>query len=208
MSRYVVVAAAQKYGDGFTLTPGAPREFVRVQADEPRCYWVQTDSPAAQVAYTATIGIGNTTMERALTLPTVVWAQSLIVRGAGLAAASAVKVWAVPVSTPADLQAQQPVWVEGPASTAGFARVATSVVPVTLLAANAARRCYVIVNGSAVSTLVVKIGAAPSLAPGAESYTYRLPPGEGVEPHCWYRGIVTGVWSAADPAGYAAITET
>lgn len=88
------------------------------------------------------------------------------------------------------------------------ARIAANIANVTLQALNGNRAKLIISNGAS-SNLYVKYGATASLAAGNESYTVKIPPGQ-----TWieddpgiYRGIVDGIWDAADANGEALVTE-
>lgn len=87
------------------------------------------------------------------------------------------------------------------AATATLANVAASAASVTLAAANAERQGLIVYNDSA-SVLMVKYGTAAT----ATSFTYLLQPGGTLEMgQVVYRGVVTGIWTAA--AGAARVTE-
>lgn len=86
----------------------------------------------------------------------------------------------------------------------GSATVATvdqNASSVTVLAANAARRGFVIYNDSEAG-LVLKFGTAASLT----DFTRALPPRTSWERHGGYTGVITGIWDAAG-AGKARVTE-
>lgn len=90
------------------------------------------------------------------------------------------------------------------ATAATLSNVASSVTTVTLLAANAARRGFMIVNDET-STLLVKFGATAS----ATSFTVSLVAAAYYEcPQPVYTGLVAGIWTAAGSgSGAARITE-
>ncbi len=87
-----------------------------------------------------------------------------------------------------------------PQQAATIARVATSTVVATLLAAAGARSVVIIVNESA-SVLYVKFGATAT----ATSYTYAVVAGGTLElPQPVYGGAITGILSAS--TGNAQVT--
>jgi hypothetical protein len=87
-----------------------------------------------------------------------------------------------------------------PAATSTLSNVASSATSVTLLASNTARVEAFIMNDST-AALMVKLGASAS----SSSFTKRMAPGEfWAVPQC-YRGIIDGVWQAAQ--GNARMTE-
>jgi hypothetical protein len=87
------------------------------------------------------------------------------------------------------------------ATTGGNAVVATSVTSVALLTANADRMGFTIRNNS-VATLYIALGATAT----ADS-ALKIEPNAIYESPLDYVGPVSGIWSAADTDGYAAITE-
>lgn len=95
------------------------------------------------------------------------------------------------------------VEANGAKNTATVARVSASATAVTLLAANANRRRFIIHNESSSSKLTVKFGSSAS----AIDYSFPLGPGDTFE--SWddwiYTGIVTGIWDSA--TGAAQVTE-
>lgn len=86
-------------------------------------------------------------------------------------------------------------------ATATLSSVAASVTSVLLLAANAARRRFVIHNQSS-SVLFVAFAATATAA----AYTYRIAANSDIDGALNdYTGIITGIWAAAN--GNARITE-
>jgi CYTH domain-containing protein len=86
-------------------------------------------------------------------------------------------------------------------STATVSSTTSSTASVTILAANAERSGFVVVNDST-ATLYLKFGSTAS----SSSYTYKLLAGDAVESMVTpYTGIVTGIWSAVN--GNAVATE-
>lgn len=92
--------------------------------------------------------------------------------------------------------------IMGSPVTASAPAAVTSVTSsTTLLAANAARRGFVVVNDST-ATLYAKFGSTASTT----SYTYKLLAGDSFESMITpYSGIITGIWAAAN--GQAMVTE-
>jgi hypothetical protein len=89
------------------------------------------------------------------------------------------------------------------ATTATLANVSGATSSTTLLALNANRLAFVIVNDST-SVLYVKFGSTAS----ATSFTYLLQPGQTVDSSGFpliYTGIITGIWVSA--TGAARTTE-
>lgn len=87
---------------------------------------------------------------------------------------------------------------------AATSNVGQSVAAVTILAANSARRGFVIENDSEdlLADLFVKFGAGAS----SSSYTRRVKPGEAWDRRGGYTGAITGAWSATG-SGSARVTE-
>lgn len=95
-----------------------------------------------------------------------------------------------------------------PAAAAAVTRVAANAANVQLIAANTARTGLLISNNSATAILYVKYGANAGLGAGTESFTQQIPAlGNFVMPQPIYNGQIDGIWSAADAAGEALITE-
>lgn len=87
------------------------------------------------------------------------------------------------------------------ADNATVSRVASSATVVTIKAANSGRRTLSIFNEST-SILYLKFGAAATIT----DYTVQIAAGAYYEtPQPGYRGIVTGIWAAAQ--GAAQVTE-
>jgi hypothetical protein len=87
-------------------------------------------------------------------------------------------------------------------STAALTSSGQNVSTGTLLAANALRRGFVIVNETDVEDLLVAFSATASLT----VYTRRIPPGESWERHGGYTGVISGIWTGAG-SGNARVTE-
>lgn len=91
------------------------------------------------------------------------------------------------------------------AATATLAGVAASITSVTILAANASRRGFSVVNDStSTGTLYLRYGAtAATTASGG--YIVPLPPGAYYEDPFHFSGQVKGIWSTA--VGFANVME-
>ncbi len=87
------------------------------------------------------------------------------------------------------------------ASSATLSNVASSTSAVTILAANANRKGFLVVNDGT-ATLYLKFGTAAA----ATSFTVKLSAGQTYESQTNnYKGIVTGLWDTAN--GAARVTE-
>lgn len=86
--------------------------------------------------------------------------------------------------------------------TAAFTSVASGIVSVAILAANAARKGAVIVNTDA-NTLYLDLSGGTA---SAARHTRALAQNEAYEVPFGYSGAITGVW-AADGTGAALVTE-
>ena len=95
-------------------------------------------------------------------------------------------------------------------STATVTTVATNIGSVALLAANSNRRSVIIANNSTAS-LAVRVGGGTA-AFTAGNYTQILPPNSVMPASLAFNNsfgahlAITGIWSAADGAGFANIT--
>lgn len=85
---------------------------------------------------------------------------------------------------------------------AAMSQASQDVATAVLLAANAARRGFLIENTADVADLHVAFGATASLT----AYTRKLRPGEQWDRRGGYTGVISGIWSAAG-AGKAIVTE-
>lgn len=91
------------------------------------------------------------------------------------------------------------------ATTADMANVPVSVVPVVLLPANVNRKGALIYNNSS-QALYVGVGIE---VVSATLFTAKLYKDDAYElPNPVFTGAINGVWAGADPAGFAAVTET
>jgi hypothetical protein len=93
------------------------------------------------------------------------------------------------------------------AARATITRVDAELTPTTLLAANPARKGFLICNHSPSGTLFVALGQFAALEPDS-AFSFLLPPntqyssGDG-----GFTGLVTGIWDAIDDGGEALVTE-
>lgn len=85
--------------------------------------------------------------------------------------------------------------------TAALTQPAQSATTVTVLAANAIRRGFVIVNDSAADLYLAFAATATTTA-----FTKKLGPGQEWERRGGYSGVISGIWSAAG-GGAARVTE-
>lgn len=96
----------------------------------------------------------------------------------------------------------------GGGTAATVTRVATNIAAVTLLAANTNRFSAAFYNNST-QRLALKLGTAPDIGAGTESFTTIIEP--GAPPFFLqngdYNGEVTGIWFGADASGECLITE-